>query len=178
MKVGVISDTHLAASGLGKIAAKIIQKVNVDTETLEVMLERHFRGVSAVLHAGDLVNLEVMEMLESFGKVYAVCGNMDPVPVRDALPEKRVVELDKFRIGMIHGWGSPHGLSERVRPQFSEEKLDCIVFGHSHQAYDRIEDGILMFNPGSPTDRRFAPRRTIGILHLEDTIRGEHIEME
>jgi len=34
-----------------------------------------------------------------------------------------------------------------------------------------------MFNPGSPTDRRFAPKRTIGLLHLEDKIKGEHIEI-
>jgi len=178
MKVGVISDTHLADSVVGKISTQIIQKVNVDEETLKVMLESHFRGVSAVIHAGDLVNPAVISMLESFGPVYAVAGNMDPAGVRAKLPEKLVVELGKFRIGLIHGWGAPIGLSQRVRAQFGGEKLDCIVFGHSHQAYNQVEDGILMFNPGSPTDRRFAPRRSIGVLHLEEKIRGEHIEME
>jgi uncharacterized protein len=178
MKVGVISDTHLADSGVRKIATKIIQKVSVDNETLKVMLEHHFKGVSVILHAGDLVNLSVTAMLESFGKVYAVAGNMDPSEVRAKLPEKLVVELGKFRIGLIHGWGSPNGLSQKVRAQFAGEKLDCVVFGHSHSPYDQVEDGVLMFNPGSPTDRRFAPRRTIGILHLEDKIWGEHIEMQ
>ena len=178
MKIGVISDTHLADSGVRKIATQIIQKVSVDAETLKVMLEPHFKGVSAILHAGDLVNLSVISMLESFGKVYTVAGNMDPAEVRAKIPEKLVIELGKFRIGLIHGWGSPNGLPERVRAQFKGEKLDCIVFGHSHQAYDQVEDGILMFNPGSPTDRRFALRRTIGVLHLEEKIRGEHIEMQ
>jgi uncharacterized protein len=177
MKVGVISDTHLADSGVRKLATQIIQKISVDNETLKGLFEPHFRGVSAILHAGDLVNLSVLSMLENFGKVYAVSGNMDPAPVCEKLPQQRVVELGKFRIGLIHGWGSPHGLSEKVREKFAGEKLDCIVFGHSHQAYDQVEDGVLMFNPGSPTDRRFAPKRTIGILHLEDKIWGEHIEM-
>lgn len=177
MKLGVISDTHLAADGIRKVAAQIIQKVSIDAEELKVMLDPHFKGVSAIIHAGDLVDLSVLDMLGSFGKVYAVAGNMDPAPVRSLVPEKLVLELGKFRIGLIHGWGSPHGLSEKVRSQFPGEKLDCIVFGHSHQAYDRVEEGILMFNPGSPTDRRFALRRSIGILHLEEKIWGEHIEM-
>jgi len=178
MKLGVISDTHIAARGIRKIATKIIQKISEDAATLQVLLAPHFKGVSAVLHAGDLVDLSVLEMLKGFGEVYAVAGNMDRGEVRSVLPEKRVVALGNYRIGMLHGWGSPHGLSGRIREQFKGEKLDCIVFGHSHQAYDQIEEGVLMFNPGSPTDRRFAPRRSIGILHLEDRIWGEHIELE
>jgi len=98
--------------------------------------------------------------------------------VRSRLPQKSVIQLGNFQIGLMHGWGSPHHLSERVREQFAGEKLDCIVFGHSHQPYDKIEEGILMFNPGSPTDRRFALKRTLGILHLDDKIHGEHIELE
>jgi len=178
MKVGVISDTHLAPSGFRKMTAKIIQKISEDLESLKALIEPHFKGADAILHAGDLVDLFVLDMLRGFGTVYAVAGNMDPADVRAPLPQKRIVELGKFRIGMIHGFGSPHGLSQRIRHEFAGEKLDCIVFGHSHQPYDRIEDGVLMFNPGSPTDRRFAPRRTIGILHLEDRIWGEHIEMK
>ncbi len=178
MKVGVVSDTHLASGGLRKFASKMIQRVSEDLEAFYQLLEPHFQDVSAVIHAGDLVDLAVLEVLKRFGEVYAVAGNMDPAEVRKVLPEKRIVELGGFKIGIIHGWGAPDGLSQRVREQFPGEKLDCIVFGHSHRPYDRVEQGILMFNPGSPTDRRFAPRRTIGILHLEDKIWGEHIELD
>ncbi len=178
MKVGVISDTHLATGGIRRLASKMIQKVSEDLEALYELLAPHFKDVSAVIHAGDLVDLAVLEVLKRFGEVYAVAGNMDPASVRQVLPEKRIIELKGFRIGIIHGWGAPTGLSERVRREFAGENLDCIVFGHSHQPYDRVEEGILMFNPGSATDRRFAPRRTIGILHLEDKIWGEHIELD
>jgi len=177
MKLGVISDTHVASFGIRKVASHLIQRVNVDEDELYKLLKPHFQGVKAVLHCGDIVDRSVLDMLENFGEVYAVAGNMDPYSIRAQIPEQRIVEFGKFKIGMIHGWGSPEGLSTRVRQKFAGEKLDCIVFGHSHQPYDRVEGGILMFNPGSATDRRFAPKRTIGILHLEDRIWGEHIDL-
>ena len=178
MKLGVISDTHLSGSGWRKLTTRLIQGVSEDLAGLYQLLKPHFKDVKAVLHAGDIVELSVLEMLKEFGEVYAVAGNMDPAKTRAQLPEKRVIELGGFKIGLIHGFGSPDGLSERVRAQFLNEKLDCIVFGHSHFPYDKVENGILLFNPGSATDRRFAPKRTIGILHLEDKIWGEHITLD
>lgn len=178
MKVGVISDTHIAPSGFRKIETKIINNIKDDLESIKAKLDKYFKGVDAVFHAGDLVDLSVLEMLSDFGKVYAVSGNMDPGELKSQLPIKQIIELSKFRIGLTHGWGSPHNLSLRVREQFAGEKLDCIVFGHSHQPYDQVEDGVLMFNPGSATDRRFAARRAIGILHLEERVWGEHIELD
>jgi len=178
MKVGVISDTHIAASGFRKIGTRIINNIRDDLDSLKAKLERYFKGVDAVFHAGDLVDLSVIEMLADFGQVYAVSGNMDPGEVKSKLPGKQIIELSGFRLGLTHGWGSPHDLSERVREQFAGDKLHCIIFGHSHHPYNQIEQGILMFNPGSATDRRFAPCRTVGILHLEEKIRGEHIEFD
>ncbi len=178
MKVGIISDTHLASGGIRRVATRLIQKVSEDLDGLYRLLLPHFQGVEVILHCGDLVDLLVLDALGKFGKVYAIAGNMDPAAVQAQLPKKRILELDRFRIGMMHGWGSPEGLSIRIRKEFTGEKLDCIVFGHSHQPYDKMEEGILMFNPGSPTDRRFALKRTIGILHLEEKIWGEHIELE
>jgi uncharacterized protein len=178
MKVGVISDTHLAGSGLRMVASKIIHKVNGDEKKLQETIYPHFRDVDAIIHAGDLVDLSVLKMLESFCEVYAVAGNMDPAEVRDSIPPKRIVELAGFKIGVIHGSGSPNGLAQRVLKEFGDEAVNCIVFGHSHHPYNQVEGGVLLFNPGSATDRRFAPKRTIGILHLGEKITGEHIELE
>ena len=141
------------------------------------LIEPHFRNVDAVIHAGDIIDLSVLAILKQFGEVYTVSGNMDPGTVKSSLPEKLVVKLADFNIGIIHGSGAPDGLSSRVRQKFSGEKVDGIVFGHSHQPYDRVEDGILMFNPGSALDTRFAAERAIGILHLEEVIWGEHINL-
>ncbi len=168
MVIGVVSDTHLFADEAGSNRVELLYD----------MLKPHFHNVEAVLHSGDLVDLSVVETLKQFGDVFAVSGNMDPSSVKSSLPEKRIVKLDGFRIGMIHGWGASNDLPQKVRQKFAGENVDCIVFGHSHHPYDRIEDGVLLFNPGSPTDKRYASSRNIGILHLEDRIWGEHISLD
>ncbi len=179
MDVGVISDTHLSAKiERGAVSCLETKKPVNDLEFFYKMIKPYFQGVEVILHAGDIVDLSVIEVLEQFGSVYAVSGNMDPAPVRKSLPEKRIVELNGFRIGLIHGWGYPEGLAGKVQQKFTGEKVDCIVFGHSHHPYDRVENGVLMFNPGSPTDKRFATSRNVGILHLEDEIYGEHISID
>ena len=103
---------------------------------------------------------------------------MDSGYVRAALPEKRVVELNGFKIGITHGWGSPTGIELRVKTFFPEDNLTAIVFGHSHKPCNKITDNILFFNPGSPTDKRHAEHRTMGILTLDKTISGEIILLD
>ena len=178
MNAGVISDTHLSVTGDWRIASPAAREAEDDFDILYNILKPYFQGVEIVLHAGDLIDLSVIEVLKQFGRVYAVSGNMDPASVKAGLPRKRILEINGFHIGMTHGWGAPDGLSGRVRDMFAFEMLECIVCGHSHRPYDRVEEGVLMFNPGSPTDRRFAPTRSIGILHLEDKIWGEHINLD
>ncbi len=162
-----------------EMSSRYVIDKGVDTpESLCLALEPYFKDVEAVIHAGDITDLRVLEALKRFGNVYAVAGNMDPANIHQELGEKRIIELNGYRIGLMHGWGSKEGLSFKIRQHFKDDNVDCIVFGHSHNPYDRIEDNILMFNPGSPTDRRFADYRSIGILHLEDRIWGEHITLE
>jgi len=159
MKIGVISDTHLTASD----------------DRLEKIVGDHFQDVDVILHAGDIVDLEV---LDAFGdrKVYAVSGNMDPDPVRQLFPEKRVLKIEGRRIGLIHGWGSPNGLEEKILQEF--EDVACIVYGHTHRAVNEMRDGVLFFNPGSPTDRRFAKHNSVGILEIGEEIVGTIIDLD
>ena len=175
MKLGVLSDTHLSApSG---IAGAMKHKIR-NTRTLEdlrAIVAEHFSDVERILHAGDFVEEGVMEMLQEFAPLEAVRGNMDGYQLQNALPSHRVIELEGFTIGLVHGDGSPQGIVERVRQHF--DKVDAIVFGHSHQPLNERRDGILYFNPGSPTDRIFAPYNSIGILELTDTIRGTIIRL-
>lgn len=175
MKIGVISDTHISA------AANAEYSLNRNMNTAELLyrnLEPHFRDVKAVIHAGDITDLSVLDVLNRFANVYAVAGNSDSEQIRRKLGEIKIIELKGFRIGLIHGWGSREDLPYKVRRRFDDDDVDCIVFGHSHYPYDRIEENILMFNPGSPTVKRFADSRSIGILHIEDRIWGEHILLD
>jgi uncharacterized protein len=158
MKIGVISDTHLAGPD----------------ERLRRLLERYFSDVDLILHAGDLVDIRV---LDSFaGKdVRAVYGNMDPDPVRAVLPDRLLLEFDGHRIGMMHGWGMSLNLEQKLLNEFAN--VDCLVYGHSHKPVNRMRSGTLFFNPGSAIDKRFAAHNTIGILEIGNRIKGEIIRI-
>jgi putative phosphoesterase len=162
MRVGVLSDTHFSDA---KKASSFLERLS----------ERYFQDADMILHAGDLVNPDIL--LAFAGKtVHAVRGNMDVFS--PGIPIRKVVPAGGFRIGLIHGWGSPDGLEKRVLSEFQGEKLDCLVYGHSHHPVCRREGGILLFNPGSPTDRRWAPFHSVGILEIGETIHGRIIRLE
>jgi len=84
--------------------------------------------------------------------------------------------VGKFKIGLIHGYGAPKDIINTVRKEF--DKVDVIVFGHSHKAINIKKDGIIFFNPGSPTDSIFAPYKSYGIIEVGDkTIEGKIVKI-
>ncbi|TLM69293.1 MAG: metallophosphoesterase [Deltaproteobacteria bacterium] len=150
LRIGVISDTHLPASGealafLADLAAS------------------RFQGVDMILHAGDIVAPDVLAAFAPV-PVYGVRGNMDPAA--PGLPHKRIVRVAGVRIGLIHGWGARQGLIQRIRGEFRDEALDCLVFGHSHEPLCQREGNLLLFNPGSATDPRGLPHASVGLLEI------------
>jgi len=147
--------------------------LEVDDE-LEYIIEELFSDAELILHAGDLVSGEVLSYLGS-RDVIAVAGNMDSRAVSEALPAKRIVEVGGVRIGLIHGYGSSVRLAERLRTEF--DRIDCLVFGHSHQpAIDR-NGNELFFNPGSVVGRgRYRP--SVGLLYIGPEIQGEIIPLD
>ncbi|RJX28253.1 MAG: metallophosphoesterase [Desulfarculus sp.] len=152
MRIGVLADTHLR---------------EVDPAFAE-KAHRHFADVDMILHAGDLTSLAVLEALEA-PQVLAVCGNMDGPLVAAQLPVTRVVQAGAFKIGLIHGWGSPVGLAERVSREFSG--VDAVVFGHAHLPTNHKKGAILLFNPGSVA-KGFRGSGTAGILEVGKEIAG------
>lgn len=162
VKIGVLSDTHFS-------------DLKQALPFLEALAERHFAGVEIILHAGDLVNPDIL-MSFAGRTVHAVRGNMD-LGARD-LPARKIITVHGFRIGLIHGWGAPDAVEERVLREFQGEKLDCLVYGHSHQPVCYRRDGVLLLNPGSPTDRRWAPFHSVGLLELDERIEGHIIRLE
>jgi putative phosphoesterase len=157
MKIGVISDTHLLEP----------------SEELERIVQDHFSDAEMILHAGDFVHKSIVDFFQRWN-VIAVCGNMDAGEVRAVLPEKRIIDVSGFQVGLIHGWGAPIGLEKRIRSEFPP--LDCLVYGHTHYPANHRKGRILFFNPGSPT-RSFTGRHTIGILSLGEEISGEIVRV-
>jgi predicted phosphodiesterase len=100
---------------------------------------------------------------------------MDPASVRDYFPVKRIIKAGPFKIGLIHGWGSPVGLENRISNEFTG--IDCLVYGHTHCPVNHIVTGVLFFTPGSATQNRSSGKTTIGILEITDRITGKIIEI-
>lgn len=163
MKIGVLADTHIPDR------AKDIPK-----EILEA-----FKDVDMIIHAGDLVEPSVLDKLSSICKnVVAVKGNMDhDVRVKD-LPEKELLRIGVFRIGIMHGLGGPPDkIIYHLAEVFKADHVDLIIFGHSHVPLNEKRGNIIFFNPGSPTDKVFAPYNSYGIIEIDKTIQAEIIRI-
>ena len=121
----------------------------------------------AVLHAGDFFGIEVLREIEAIcpGPVHAVHGNIDSAGLRAALPGTLEVDLGGARIAMVHDAGPAQGRLGRMRRRFPG--ADAVVFGHSHLPLHEEAGGFQIFNPGSPTERRRAPRHSMGILRVD-----------
>jgi len=159
MKIGVISDTHMSHP----------------TEALLSLVDGIFSDVAMILHAGDLTRISILDAFA--GKdVVAVCGNMDRYDVTQTLTAKKIVNIHGCRIGLIHGWGSPKGIEDRIRREFQD--VDAIVYGHTHKAANKMKDGILMFNPGAFSGTfLFKRQRSVGLLTVDDGIRGSIVQI-
>ena len=150
MQLAIIADTHLPRA----------------KRALPDACVRRLRAADAILHAGDFIALSVLRELEALGPpVHAVCGNVDGPELRLELPRVRTVQADGARIAMIHDAGPKERRLERMRRMFPE--ADAVVFGHSHLPLHERADGFQIFNPGSPTDRRRAPRHTMGVATVD-----------
>jgi len=113
---------------------------------------------------------EVLAELRELGSLAAVHGNVDSPEVRRELPEAISLELENVVLGVVHDAGPAKGRLERLRARFPD--ADAVVFGHSHLPLHEERDGFQIFNPGSPTERRRAPRRSMG----EATVSAGRIE--
>ncbi|MEU6431190.1 metallophosphoesterase family protein [Microbispora sp. NPDC046973] len=126
----------------------------------------HLRGADLILHAGDVCTADVLVELSAYAPVHAVLGNNDGPDVASwGAPETLELDLGGLRVAMIHDSGQAAGRTARMRRRFPE--ADLVVFGHSHIPMDLTGDGVRVFNPGSPSDRRRQPHGTIGILDVE-----------
>ena len=146
MRIAIISDTHMPR-GERRVPAPCVEAM---------------RGADLIMHAGDLSDVMVLDWLESLGPpVRAVWGNVDVAAVRARLPETQRVEADGVVFAIVHDAGAAKGRLARMRGRFPD--ADAVVFGHSHMPLHEAAEGFHIFNPGSPTERRRAPRRSFGM---------------
>ena len=153
MKIAVISDTHLPRG----------------TRALPTDCIERLRAADLILHGGDIVGEAFLRELLALGPpVEAVYGNMDEPALKALLPKERIVEAGEARIGMVHIPGPRAGREARLLARFPG--CDAIVYGHTHVPEAERHNGVWILNPGSPTERRSAPVRTM--LELVVTARN------
>lgn len=162
VRIAVLSDTHLPDSEEARAF-------------LAYLLEDVLAPVDLVLHAGDLVSPDLLAAFDPY-PLHAVRGNMDPAS--PGIPIKKRIQVNGFAIGLIHGWGPAEGLAERAYQEFAGTPIDCLVYGHSHQPACYQHGGVLFFNPGSATDRRRMTYHSVGLLEIDETIRGTIIPLD
>lgn len=160
--IAVISDTHLPR-GARRIPDACIE---------------HMRAADLILHGGDIATAGVLADIEAIGPpVHAVHGNVDSAELRSKLPDALTFDADGARIAMVHDAGPATRRLERMRARFPD--ADALVFGHSHIPLHEKDDGFQIFNPGSPTERRRQPRRTMGIARAEGgSVTFEHVTLD
>jgi len=150
--VAVVADTHLP-KGDREIPAPCLEAI---------------AAADQLIHAGDFITPKVLSDLTALCPVvHAVHGNVDRPALRRSLPETLELELGPHRVAVIHDAGPARGRLRRLRERFPA--ADAVVFGHSHLPLHEEEDGFQIFNPGSPTERRRAPRRSMGMLTVSDS---------
>jgi hypothetical protein len=154
MRILVISDTHIP----------------VAADNLPSLIKEEAKKSDCCLHAGDFISWQAFEEISSLTKTHAVSGNMDTLQIREKLPEKLIIELEKVKVALIHGRGAPSNLIYYINKEFSDafKDIDIFVFGHSHYPLDKEIEGKIYFNPGSPTDKVFTHYLSYGILEIKE----------
>jgi len=157
--IAVVSDTHMP-KGKRQLPKECVKKI---------------RAAEAVIHAGDFSEVSVLSELEALCPVVlGVFGNVDEPALWQRLPETLEVEVGGRNVAVVHDAGPKQGRLRRLRARFPE--ADAVIFGHSHLPLHEEEGGFQIFNPGSPTERRRAPRASMGLLHAEPGgLRFEHV---
>jgi uncharacterized protein len=157
----VIADTHLP-KGMRRLPDACLRRI---------------RAADLLIHAGDFSTAAAYEEIAAIGpELVAVHGNVDDAALLARLPSQIVIEREGARIGLIHDAGPARGRLARLRREFPE--ADAVVFGHSHIPLREREGGFEIFNPGSPTERRRAPHRSMGLARIEaGRVRFRHLEL-
>ncbi|MGA9290287.1 MAG: metallophosphoesterase family protein [Anaerobacillus sp.] len=161
LNVIILSDTHMP-----RMAKKLPNP-----------LLEELKSADLLIHVGDWQTKDVYEELKLYAPVTGVYGNVDESFFYKEFEKKIILELEGHRIGITHGHGKGKTTEKRALDQFQGEEVDLILFGHSHIPLHKEYDGRIIFNPGSPTDKRRQPQYSFGkmVLHHGEPIKIEHL---
>jgi putative phosphoesterase len=149
MIIGVLSDTH---------------SLNIPASLIE-----RFKSADLIIHAGDICDLQTLKLLKKIAPTKAVSGNMDDSALKKELPLKEIIGCDGLKIGVTHGHiGESREALKNAMSAFKDDKMDVVIFGHSHHALNEKMGSTLYFNPGSPNDVIKAKFFSYGLISIDE----------
>jgi putative phosphoesterase len=157
-RVVVLADTHLPRRGR-QLPVEVVDALGT---------------ADLIIHLGDFTELEVATSLEGYAPLVAVHGNNDSREVRARFPDHTTITLEGHTIRLIHGHLGGRTALEAAR---GERGAEVVLFGHSHQPVMLTERGVLLFNPGSPVDRRWSQFKAFGILEIDENIQATIVRL-
>ncbi len=146
---------------------KIIVLADTHSRPLPMPLMEALEGADMIAHAGDFCDADVYSRLKRIKDMHAVCGNVDSAELRKILPQQDVFECGGVRIALAHGEGSYDMIIPRLQELFKGQGVQVVIFGHSHVPYNERIEGVLFFNPGSPTDTVRSPYLSYGVIEAD-----------
>ena len=157
----------MASGGLKDPAAGdgVVARVGLISDThgvLDPRAERYFRaaGLSAIVHSGDVGTVHILYDLESIAPVTACRGNCDHEALPGwELPHIARVRVSGARILAVHDFTTLGEIPEDVA---------VVVCGHSHRPRNEWHGSALVVNPGSASQRRSMPSRSVGVLDIAE----------
>lgn len=159
MYIVVLSDTHIP-----KKAKKIPDVMKTDLQKADL-----------IIHAGDWQTPALAAELKEFAPLEGVTGNVDNEEMQFMFPKTKKLELDGYQIGIAHGDGKGKTTEKRAFEAFSKTDIDLLIFGHSHIPVLYEKEGLIIFNPGSPTDKRRQTQYSYGIIETANSLNVRHV---
>jgi putative phosphoesterase len=157
----VISDTHM-------------HRLEDFSSALKEMLNQ----VDLILHMGDFVCMDLVDSLRKMNNFHGIAGNHDPHSIKALFPKTDLIEVNGKRLGLLHGYWFPFFCQDRSLARFRKEKVDAIIYGHTHVIRNEVAHDILFFNPGTASAMWPAPWKTFGILNVGENIEGEIVAVQ
>ncbi len=163
MKIIAISDTHIKFGSI--------------TDQFPGDLVDRLKKVDLILHAGDFVTKKAYDELCELNRLEAVHGNMDDLELKNILPERKVMEIEGIRIGLIHQAALSLQDTIGARYMAKEMRADVLVFGHIHRPLIEKSD-VLIACPGSPTSPRMSEPSAIEFEINDGKVSGNLVTFE
>ena len=162
MRLGLVGDTHRTSRA---------------KRPLPVDLLLGLEGCDLICHTGDVNARWVLDELAAIASLRVVGGNNEEDALGQELELEHFFEIGSFTIGLMHGH-DPKLTARQHTYDRMRGVVDCAIYGHSHRPEIEERGGLLMINPGSPTQKRHAPHATFAILTVDEALQAQLINLD